>query len=937
MASSRNGGGDRQKEDELRRVEWMLSKKLALETGPPGAEAPRVPSYGDLTTLNTAGLILDSVGQALLSAIVDDFMVLLDTSCAVYEKNGDYALGIFTSSWCQFMDSASRDRCGTPDNREALASGKWHCHESCWNQAARRAIEGAEPVDMACRGGIRLFAVPIRAGEETIGSISVGYGDPPKDPARLRELAATYDVSVEELRHKAEAYESRPPFLIALAKKNILSAARFVGEIVERKQAEKALRKSEEKLRSLVEATSDWVWEVDQGGVYTYSSPKVRDLLGYEPEEVLGKTPFDFMPSAERDGVAQIFLEARQSASPFVALENTNLHKNGQIVELETSGVPIMDADGKLVGYRGIDRDITRRKLAEKQVTRLNALKEQLIGRGALNEKLSLITEAVVDIYNADFARIWITKEGDLCEKGCLHAGVTEGPHLCRDRSRCLHLVASSGRYTHLDGGHRRVPLAAYKIGHIASGREAFFLTNDVTHDPSVHNHEWAAALGLVSFAGFRLISPEDRPTGVLALFNKHPMSPEEMRLLQNLANIASQVVQAGAAEEERLKMEARMREVQKLESLGVLAGGIAHDFNNLLMAILGNAELALLSLSPVSPARQSLEEIMLASQRASDLCRQMLAYSGKGRLMIGRYDLSEIVREMEQMLEVSVSKKALIRYSLAEGLPAVEADAMQIRQVIMNLITNASESLGEASGVISITTRVMECDQSYLSENYLGDGLQEGRYVCIEVSDTGCGMDAEIRSRIFDPFYTTKFIGRGLGLAAVLGIIRGHKGGIKVDSEPGKGTTFKILLPAVDWMPSDRGRKAEQSTPLHGGDIVLLIDDDAKVRNVASKMLTSLGFQVLTTANAREGLEVFHTQRNKVACVILDLTMPDMGGEETFRELRKLRSDARVILSSGFNEQDVTQSFIGMGLAGFIQKPYTITKLRDALNQALS
>ena len=389
-------------------------------------------------------------------------------------------------------------------------------------------------------------------------------------------------------------------------------------------------------------------------------------------------------------------------------------------------------------------------------------------------------------------------------------------------------------------------------------------------------------------------------------------------------------------AEEERAKLEAQIREVQKLESLGVLAGGIAHDFNNLLMAILGNADLALFSLSPASPARPNVEDILRASQRAADLCRQMLAYSGKGRFVVGRYDLSEIVQEMAQMLEVSVSKKATLRYSFHSDLPPVEADATQLRQVIMNLITNASEALGDRSGAISVSTGVMDCDRAYLSESYLDDNLPEGRYVYLEVADTGGGMDKETRRRIFDPFFTTKFTGGGLGLAAVLGIVRGHQGGIKVYSEPGQGTTFKVLLPAREWAPEDRAPSAAQSDqPLTGGTI-LLIDDDPDVRQVGSQMLKRLGFKVLTAAHGQEGLEIFRANMGEINCVLLDLTMPEMGGDEVFREIRRLRRDVCVILSSGYNEQDVTQRFVGKGLAGFIQKPYTRANLRETLNRVL-
>jgi signal transduction histidine kinase len=425
-------------------------------------------------------------------------------------------------------------------------------------------------------------------------------------------------------------------------------------------------------------------------------------------------------------------------------------------------------------------------------------------------------------------------------------------------------------------------------------------------------------------------------PEGIIFEIHAVPLYGDQGEV-KSVIEVARDITARKRAEEEQAKLREQMQEVQKLESLGVLAGGIAHDFNNLLMAILGNADLALFTLSPASPVRHNLEEIVRASQRAADLCRQMLAYSGKGRFVVGRYDLSEIVREMAQMLKISVSKKATLRYFFAPDLPPVEVDATQMRQVIMNLITNASEALGDQSGSISVYTGVMDCDRAYLADSYLDDKLPEGEYVYLEVADTGSGMDEETRRRIFDPFFTTKFTGRGLGLAAVLGIVRGHQGAIKVYSEVGRGTAFKVLLPAREWVLGDREPRAAQSTQtLAGGRTILLVDDDPEVRNVGSEMLERLGFRVLTAADGEEGLKVFQAYGGEIDCVILDLTMPEMGGEEVFRELRRLGSDARVILSSGYNEQDVTQRFVGKGLAGFLQKPYTVATLQEVINRVL-
>jgi PAS domain S-box-containing protein len=258
-----------------------------------------------------------------------------------------------------------------------------------------------------------------------------------------------------------------------------------------------------------------------------------------------------------------------------------------------------------------------------------------------------------------------------------------------------------------------------------------------------------------------------------------------------------SDVTDSRRAERERLALESQIQQAQKLESLGVLAGGIAHDFNNLLVGILGNAGLALLDLTPEAPARQAVREIEETAVRATELVRQMLAYSGKGRFVIEPLDLRGVVEQMTHLLEVSVSKNAVLRYEYGRGVPHVDADATQVRQVIMNLVTNASDAIGERSGVVSVATGAMECDRAYLSETYLDDDLEEGVYAYIEVSDSGSGIEPDSVDKIFDPFYSTKFTGRGLGLAAVLGIVRGHRGAIKVYSEPGEGSTFKALFPA--------------------------------------------------------------------------------------------------------------------------------------------
>ncbi len=402
------------------------------------------------------------------------------------------------------------------------------------------------------------------------------------------------------------------------------------------------------------------------------------------------------------------------------------------------------------------------------------------------------------------------------------------------------------------------------------------------------------------------------------------------------LRGILVDITERRQAEEERQRLQAHMQQVQKLESLGVLAGGIAHDFNNLLVAILGNADLALTDLPSYSPARENLEEIKKAALRASELSSQMLAYSGRGRFVLQPVSLNELIQDMGRLLQASVSKKATLGYELASDLPAVVADVTQIRQVIVNLISNASEALGDLVGAITVRTGV-QVDPVCASDSYLAEPLPEGRYVSLEVTDTGCGMDRATQARVFDPFFTTKFTGRGLGLAAVLGIVRGHKGAIAIDSAPGKGSTFTVFFPATDQAAVAIGRPdrpRRQSWKASG--TVLVVDDEEAVCRMARTMLERFGFTVCTAGDGVEALRILRGDPGKFAAVLLDVTMPRMSGEDTLRALRSVRGDIPVILTSGYDEQETIRHFAGQSWAGFVQKPFQLDALAGKLRAVI-
>jgi PAS domain S-box-containing protein len=389
-------------------------------------------------------------------------------------------------------------------------------------------------------------------------------------------------------------------------------------------------------------------------------------------------------------------------------------------------------------------------------------------------------------------------------------------------------------------------------------------------------------------------------------------------------------------AEEERRRFDERMRHAQQLESLGVLAGGIAHDFNNLLAAILANADLALLELPPGPAGREPLKAIASATWRAAELCRQMLAYAGKGQLSVAPVDLRELVREMLQILQASISKKAALSWRPPARLPAVDVDASQLRQVVMSLVLNASEALGGASGTIDVMAGVVECDRAMLARTVLGQERRPGTYVFLEVADTGCGMDPETQAHMFEPFFTTKFMGRGLGMAAVLGIVRGHRGTIEVESHVGRGTRLRVLLPPSEATVAGEPAAAIAEPERWGCGTVLVADDEVEVRKAAAAMLARMGFEPLEARDGREALELFRARQGEIACVLLDLTMPVMDGLEALEEIRRLAATTPVVVMSGYGEEHAQARLAAHEGVVFIAKPYPSSALADALRRAL-
>jgi PAS domain S-box-containing protein len=387
--------------------------------------------------------------------------------------------------------------------------------------------------------------------------------------------------------------------------------------------------------------------------------------------------------------------------------------------------------------------------------------------------------------------------------------------------------------------------------------------------------------------------------------------------------------------EEEKFTMEQQFQQTQKLESLGVLSGGIAHDFNNILAIIMGNCSLAKLH---EENAGKYIPEIEKASQRAAELCRQMMAYAGKAQFAKSNLNIRSIVAEMVDMLKKTIPQNVEIRVESSTDIPFIQGDSSQLNQVIMNLIINASEAIGKEPGEINVSLTELTMNEDRLEMDYNGKAISPGCYVCLEVTDNGCGMDEKTKWRIFEPFYTTKFTGRGLGMSAVLGIIMSHKGALQLYSQLGHGTTFKVYLPAQKNV-SDEDVNVQQKTqiPWRGSGTILLVEDEAQIRDIAKTMLESFGFTVVVAVNGKDALDIYQKYASEITLVLTDMGMPIMDGYALFPALKRLNPRLPIVISSGFGDVDVISRIGHAKIAGLISKPYTLDRLREVLKSVLN
>jgi PAS domain S-box-containing protein len=697
--------------------------------------------------------------------------------------------------------------------------------------------------------------------------------------------------------------------------KVILSVSRDISEY---KRVEKALRESEMQYRTVLESMGDGIHVIDRNFKICLMNQKYTEWcreLGMN-SDVLGKNLFNaflFMDESIKEEYNNVF----KTGKAMVTVKTLRLKE--KTFTSEVRKIPILESS-EVIRVVTVIRDITMQKRAEEEREAQHRMARLMTKSTSMKEIAMIIADESRKLFNHDYFCLNYYDEINamsvevFSEDTPIDASV---PVEMPPERISLSRVLKSKFYS-----------STPKL----VNRENFNSTDGFIPKGDKTRKSCSLMFAPVSWAKHTI--------GMISVQSYTPGLYEnrDLALLDSFASQCGGAMLRVLAEEERRNLEQQVQQAQKLESLGVLAGGIAHDFNNLLMAIMGNAEIASMKVEKESSVYDNLMEVERISKRAADLCSQMLAYSGKGRFIVEALDLNEVVHEMPHLLEVSISKKAHLEYDLNKSIPAIKADPTQMRQVVMNLITNASEAIGDNVGTIYISTGIEECDSATLCDSYLyGKDLPKGSYVFLEVSDSGCGMDEETVNKIFDPFFTTKFTGRGLGLAAVLGIIRGHDGVIRVESRPGLGTTIRVLFPSIQKKIEEKKKDIPVDENWQCSGTILVIDDEKDVLNITVKILEKYGFDVLKASDGFEGVERFRKHSEKISAVLLDLTMPRMNGEEAFVEMQKINSNVPVILCTGYNIQETIDNISISGLAAFLKKPFKARDLREKLMNILT
>ncbi len=666
-------------------------------------------------------------------------------------------------------------------------------------------------------------------------------------------------------------------FIVLLKRQVVAKTEHLEAEIDEHKKAKESLVESESRWKFALEGARDGVWDWNIQTGEAFYSLRYKEMLGFAENEI-GNTSDEWLKRIHPEdapGVMaglQPYLDGK-AGSPRV--EFRMLCKDGSWKWIVGRGMVVnRDSDGKPLRMIGTNTDITERKSEEEQIK-------------SLTQRLLLATSsALLGVWD------WNVKENTM---------------VWDDRMFELYGITRDAFPNNIDAWMNGLhpedkETAIAECQQALKGEKKFDTVFRVLHPDGTVKYLKANGLVIRGTDG-----TAERMLGINADITSQKRSEEEKRILEQ-----------------------QLQHTQKIESLGVLAGGIAHDFNNILAIIMGNCSLAAMD---DKNAGKYIPEIEKASERAAALCRQMLAYAGKTSLTQTQINSTMLVDEMISMLQSTIKKNVVIKPDLGTDIPLIMGDASQIRQVVMNLIINAAEAIGDAEGKIDVLLAKVEIKAEQPEADHYGMIIPVGRYICFEVTDNGCGMDEATKRRIFEPFYTTKFTGRGLGMSAVLGIIKAHNGALQFESRLGYGTTFKVYLPVpLSKSEPDESQQITASVPWQGSGTILLAEDEVQVKAIAISFLEKLGFKVIDAANGKEALELYQRNPADITLVVTDMGMPIMNGYKLFNELKQLNPKLPIIISSGFGERDITSKIPKEYIAGLINKPYNFDRLRDVL-----
>ncbi|MBU1707968.1 PAS domain S-box protein [bacterium] len=809
---------------------------------------------------------------------------------------------------------------------------------------------------------------------------------------------------------------------------NILYFVGIVEDITEKKMAEQRLRESQARFQDIAISTSDWLWEVDAQGVYTFCSEKVEKVLGYTSQEIIGKTPFDFMPPEEAQKISHQFRKIATKKAPIIDLENLNRHKDGHEVYLLTNGIPILDAEENLIGYRGADKDITERKRTEQSQLALYNIASAVNSTVDLQELFELIRRelgTVIDTTN--FYIALYDKENDIISlayftddkdtfttfpagktltayviKKCEPLLVTDDMVEEMSQTGDVEVIGTSSKvwlgvplkvggdaigavvvqnyanasaYNEEDleilkfasdqiaiAIHRKRSEQALRESEaqyrslIENSNDAIYLLTEGKFE--IINRKFAELFGVTpeevrapEFNFMQMVAPKSqaliKERSRMADRGETPPPRYEFTALRkdgkeiDLEASISRILYQGKRATQgiirditmRKKMEAQLRQAQKMEAIGTLAGGIAHDFNNILTAILGYAEMAKNDVTEGGIASGSLDEVLNAGYRAKELVKQILAFSRQTEQERKPIDICPIVKEALKLLRASLPSTIQISQDIDSRSGTILADPTQIHQVIMNLCTNSYHAMREKGGILEVKMNSVDIDVDFV-KSY--PNLHEGTYLQLTVADSGCGMDSATLERIFEPFYTTKNVGEGtgMGLATVHGIITSYGGAITVYSEIDKGSTFHIYLPRLEKRVSVN--RPEMSEILFGNERILFVDDEKQIVDMGKKMLEHLGYHVTIRTSSLEALEAFRAKPDTFDLVITDQTMPNMTGIEFAKEVMSIRPDIPIILATGFSETATEEQIQKVGIREYIMKPFVSRELGNVIRRAL-